>query len=60
MVKIYDDSELWLSGQIFGVTDPDSYKYYTDKDGRIFQRHQDQKSKSCISLNRVHKISNQH
>ena len=39
---------MWLLGEIVKVTGPVSYKVRIDKDGRIFQRHQDQLRKGCI------------
>ena len=49
LTKNYNDTEMWLPGQMDEVTDPVSYKVRIDKDGRIFQRHQDQLRKGCIA-----------
>ena len=48
LARNYDDTEMWLPGQIVEVTGPVSYKVCTDKDGRVIQRHQDQLRKGCI------------
>ena len=44
MVRNYNDTDLWLPGEITEVTDPVSYKV---RIGKIFRRHQDQLRKGC-------------
>ena len=44
----YNDSEMWLPGEIVEVTGPVSYKVRIDEDGRIFRQHQDQLRKGCV------------
>ena len=39
----------WLPGEIVEVTGPVSYKVRIDRDGRIFQKHQDQLRKGIIN-----------
>ena len=48
LARNYNDTEMWLPGQIVEATGPVSYKVRIDKDGRIFRRHQDQLRKGCI------------
>ena len=36
LARNYDDTEMWLPGQIAEVTGPVSYKVCIDKDGRIY------------------------
>ena len=48
LARNYNDTEMWLPGQIVEVTGPVSYKVRIDKDGRTFRRHQDQLRKGCI------------
>ena len=45
LARNYNDSEMWLPGEIVEATDPVSC---IDKNGRIFRRHQDQLRKGCI------------
>ena len=48
MARNYNDTVLWLPGEIIEVTGPVSYKVRIDRDGKIFRRHQDQLRKGCI------------
>ena len=52
LVRNYNDTDLWLPGEIIEVTDPVSYKV---RIGKIFRRHQDQLRKGCT----VSKLSSQ-
>ena len=36
LARNYNDSEVWLPGEIFKAAGPVSYKVHIDKDGRIF------------------------
>ena len=48
LARNYNDTEMWLPGEIIEATGPVSYTVRIDKDGRIFRRHQDQLRKGCI------------
>ena len=48
LARNYNDSDMWLPGEIVEATGPVSYKVRIDKNGRIFRRHQDQLRKGCI------------
>ena len=48
LARNYNDTDLWLPGEIIEVTGPVSYKVRIDRDGKIFRRHQDQLRKGCI------------
>ena len=50
MARNYNDTEIWLPGEIVEVTGPVSCKVCIDKDERIFYRHQDQLRKGCIVI----------
>ena len=50
MAGSYNDTDLWLQGEVAEVTGPVSYKVRIDKEGKIFRRHQDQLRKGCIAI----------
>ena len=49
MARNYNDSEMWLPGEIVKVTGLVSYKIRIDRDGRIFEGNQDQLRKGTVN-----------